>query len=120
MIIICDDFNLPAVDAALGIDVVGSELRPLADCLSDDGGFLADDADLDRTVIGGANRSCRCQQGQHPGGGQARRKSAYDICHGSWISRSLVFLQLQCEYAVSARQSRYAEFMNGHVRPFNA
>ena len=41
MIVVDDDLDLAPVDAAMGVDVVGGELRALADRLPDDRGFLA-------------------------------------------------------------------------------
>ena len=50
VIVVSDDLDLAAVDAARGVDFVGGELRGLRDRRAGDGLGLGDDADLDRVV----------------------------------------------------------------------
>ena len=47
MIVVGDDFDLAAVDAALGVDFIGGHLGRLRDRGAGDGLGFGDDADLD-------------------------------------------------------------------------
>ena len=53
MVVVGDDLDLAAVDAALGVDLVGGELRGLRDRGAGDRLRLGDHADLDRPLVWG-------------------------------------------------------------------
>jgi hypothetical protein len=48
VVVICHDFDHAAVDTALGVDLVGGDLRRVGDGNAGDGGVLGDHPDLDR------------------------------------------------------------------------
>jgi hypothetical protein len=48
MVVVGDDFDLAAVDAALGVDLIGGDLGGLRDRRAGNRLGLGDDADLDR------------------------------------------------------------------------
>ena len=66
MVVVDDELDLAAVDAAGGVDGVGGHLRALADAGAGDGAFLGDDADADRLLGLGAGGAC----GEQGGGGE--------------------------------------------------
>ena len=63
MVIVGDDFDLSTVDAALGVDFVGRELRGLGDRRTRDRLGLGDDPNLDRALLLrlGERTNCDCE-----------------------------------------------------------
>ena len=64
MIVVGDDLDLAAVDAARGIDLVGGKLRGLRDRRAGDRSRLGDDADLDRFARLRVARRCQGQRAE--------------------------------------------------------
>jgi len=50
MVVVGKNLDLPAADAAVGVDVVGRQLGRLGDRGAGDGRLLADHADADRLI----------------------------------------------------------------------
>ena len=78
MVVVGDDLDLAPVDAALGVDLVGGDLRCLRDRGASDRLRLRDHADLDRRIIGPGRLGER-QARERPKPRRARRADRSNV-----------------------------------------
>ena len=121
MVVVRDDLDLAPIDAALGVDLVGGDLRGLRNRRAGDGLRFGDHADPDRPLVIGPGRRGQCEHES----GRSRAEQACCARRSHFISRHLCSSLNRCGPSASTlpcspsrckRISRRAQSGNLRVR----